>query len=797
MMFAANKIRLGAAGLAAALACGAAPCFAQLEEVVVTARKKAEPLQTVPIAITALSGSELRGAGIATLEAAAPGIPNFHHAQAAISSDIFVVRGIGTIGSSAGFEQAVGRVFNGFFYGRSRLGRSAFMDMERLELLKGPQGAIIGKNTSAGAINISSNKPTAEFEGYLSGNYNFEASEGYTLEGAASGPIGDSARGRAAFRLDDKDGWTENNNTGAAEQSKEDLSARLILDVDLSDSFSAELLYQYGKFRRLGRNREWSRCSPANRAAIIAQDPKAECDFDGARSTVFVYNGETRGEPHDTDLGIFGATLTLERDAFTIISLSNWSDYQVFDMWDIDQSTAERTNGLWEEDFSQFSQELRIHSAGGGALDYIAGLYFQRTALDYFAPFDFHRGADSGRRVRDSEQDSETLAVFAQVDWRLAAAWTLTLGGRYTDESKDGFTQAWYAPLYDPAKAPEDAEAVLLAPGAAAPGFSGATRVIEGDASLGFRTLTNGPLIGDNALRGEIDDADFSPNASLQWHVAAGGMLYLNYAKGFKGAGFDLQSVTPSVDNPMVAYPFDSESSTHFELGGKHAIGGRARFNWALFRTKFEDMQVTSLDGISLRQTVSNAASATVKGLEFELAWAPADAFNLGLSLGWIDAAFDTFAAAPCWAGQTAAQGCGIVDVGSGAMAQDLSGEPLPYAPELSWSLDADYAIRIGQGGLQLVLAAQYYWIDDAILQLDADANNFQESYGKLNASLRLQDAAGNWSAALLGRNLTNEFTANYSNDTAALTGGINANGTHYSFLEETRAIALQVRWNF
>ena len=328
--------------------------LAQIEEITVTARKREESMQDVPIAITAIGGEALQAQGISTLETAAPSIPNLHHAQATISSDIFAIRGVGTSGSNVGFEQAVGMVYNGFFFGRSRFGRSTFLDLERMEVLRGPQGALVGKNTSAGAISFVPKKPTEAFEAYARVAYNFEGAEGTTLEGAVSGPFSDTVRGRIALRYNDHDGWVENNNTGKSEQSAEDLTARFILEWDITDSLGAEFMYHYGDFQHEGRNREWSACSPDNAVAIPAADPNAECNFDAVRSTLFVYNGETIVEPHDTRFDLFGVTLNWDLDGYDITSLTSWSEYDADDVWDIDQSVVERTNAEWHETYEQF-----------------------------------------------------------------------------------------------------------------------------------------------------------------------------------------------------------------------------------------------------------------------------------------------------------------------------------------------------------------------------------------------------------------------------------------------------------
>ena len=757
--------------------------IAQIEEVIITARKRAESLQDVPLAVSAINGDSIQKEGLPDLQAVALSIPNFHQTEAVVSSDIFIMRGVGTAGSNISFEQAVGQVFNGFFYGRSRFGRAMFLDLERLEVLKGPQGALIGKNTTAGAINITSKKPTEEFEAYLNASYDFKASKGYTLEGVVSGPITDTVRARIALRKDDRDGWMENVNTGTPESIRDDLTVRALVDIDFSDTISGEFLWQKSDLLHQGRNREWSECSPANAAEIVAADPRADCKFDGKRSTIFVWNGEERSEDHNTNNEVFGFTLNADFEDFTVTSLTNYTDLNAFDIWDIDQSSRAYTNTSLTEDFQQFSQEVRIASNGAETLDYIAGIYYQNTELFYSQPFEFLRGPHTGFRNNESTQDTETKAVFAQVDWHLNEEWTITVGGRYTDETKDSTTSSWYSEVFNPSN-------LYIADGLenTVTGWDGTVSVFPGNPNLGFAKLVNGPTVGNDTLRGSHNETDFSPNASVQWKFNDDQMFYFNYSQGFKSGGFDLQK-RDTKDTAFDTWQFDPEQSIHYELGGKHdLLESTLRFNWAVFNTEFSDMQVTALDGITLIQVTTNASNATTQGAEVDIQWSPNDVFNLSFAAGITDAKFDEFSNAPCWAGQTAEQGCTDGQ-------QDISGRQLPFSSDLSYTVEGDYTFHL-ENGMELKLWAQYLWIDEMMLQLDLDPLDYQEAYGKVNARISLTGNDEKWSVSLVGRNLTDEYTTGYSSDTAALVPTA-SNGTHFKFLDETRAIGIQARINF
>ncbi len=345
-----------------------------LEEIIVTARKREESLQDIPISVQTFSGEEITQQGIVALQDLAPYTPSFSYTPAPGASDLYFMRGLGTFGSGIHFEPGVGQVFNGFFSTRGRLGRSALVDVAQVEILKGPQGAIIGKNTSLGAINITSNKPTEEFEASVGLQYNFEASEGYEVDGVLSGPMSDSIRGRFAVNYRDVDGWIKNTETGDELSKSEDLTARLIVDFDITETMTAEVMYQRTDIDRLGKARMPTGCqefappagpphsigrATANGFNCFLDDTSGTVDLrrDSAGGPVFA-----SGEPFTLENDFFGLTLVWEMEGFDITSLSGYFDYEITDMFSGDQTPRERVSIQNEERYDQFYQEIRINS---------------------------------------------------------------------------------------------------------------------------------------------------------------------------------------------------------------------------------------------------------------------------------------------------------------------------------------------------------------------------------------------------------------------------------------------------
>lgn len=785
---------LVAVGLAIAMPL---PVFsAELEEIVITARKREESLQDVPIALQAVSGGQIAEQGIVDLQQLAPYTPNFSYIQAAGASDLYFMRGLGTFGSGIHFEPSIGQVFNGFFSTRSRLGRSALIDVAQVEVLKGPQGAIIGKNTSLGAINITSNRPTEEFEGSLSAQYNFDASEGYEVEGIVSGPFSDSVRGRAVINYRDVDGWVDNTVTGDSNRKAEDLTLRLMLDIDLSETVDLGLMYQRTDYDHEGKARIITGCpefqGPAGPPQTMARAESLGllCTKAAQNSTVDFRrdaNGNlfNSNEPFTLESDFFSATLSFEFENFTVTSLTGITEYDIADTFSGDQINAERVSINNDENFEQLYQEIRIvGSAPSDAFDYIAGITYFDGELDAFQAF---HGADravgppipdnvavSRNEFQASQTDSK--AIFGQIDWHLSEQFTLTAGLRYTDESREGSKAQIVGEVYTSnlAAAPVPCNVPFIP----------------------LSACTNGD---GTPVTGEIDDQNTSYNVSLQYMPSEDHRFYVTGATGFKSGGFDLRGA----GNPN-NFVFGEEETTNFEIGGKHYfLDNSMRFNWTIFSTEVEDLQVSANDPVLIQQVVA-AADATSEGIELDMLWAtPVEGLTLNFVGSYTDATYDEFFGS-CYLGQVAspativngsANGCDNVGVAVGNFTgvQDLAGETLPLAPEISYVIGADYSMPVGD--IELTASAKYIYIDEQFMSIERDPLGFQGSTGRVDASLVLRgnpDSDNEWTLALIGRNLNDELVHTFVNASTLSSAAVVT-----SNLEETRSISLRASMSF
>jgi iron complex outermembrane receptor protein len=751
----------------AILATSSAPAFAQLEEIVVTARRRAESLQDVPISVQAISGEQIAEQGLIDLASLAPYTPNFNIVQSPGASDLIFMRGVGTYGSGVHFEPSVGQVFNGYFSTRSRLSRTALIDVAQVEVLRGPQGAIIGKNTSLGALNITSNRPTDEFEGAFNIAYNSEASKGVETQAILSGPLSENVRGRLVADYRDVDGWVDNRVTGNSLQSQKDTTIRAMLDWDISDTLTAEFLYQYNDLDRNGKPREVVECFAPGVIPRTRADPATlgfDCQQNASNQTGNLQRASPDGplydpgEPFTSRAHIAGVTLNFEFENFNLASLTNFTSYEINDNFSGDLLPTERANIQNTEDFEQIYQEFRATSNSDGDVGWTLGATYFKGELEAYQVF--HAAFANTSRNEFQRSDTESLSTFGQIDWDINDQMTLAVGARYTKEDRNGAKAQAQAPLYGTIPNTLDNPATGIGCGP------------------GFRACTNGD---GSPVTGSISDSGLSYNLALQYRTDESNMYYVSVATGFKSGGFDLRGA----GNPDT-FVFPEEESINYEIGGKHTLAdGALRVNWSIFNLEVDDLQVSTNDPVLIQQVVGKAQVSS-KGLEIDGAWAASDALTLTFTGALLDSTFDQFTS-ECHAGQTAATGCN-----GGLFVQD--GLTLPQAPEQQLVLGAKYNWALNNG-MDLTLGGSYSYLSDYHVTLPRDPVGFQDSISRLDASLVLTGTTASdkrWSVALIGRNLGDELVKNWCN-----TSGLSGGGVASCSIEQTRYVSLRSTINF
>jgi len=788
-------ILTGAAVPVSAFAQEATQTRAVLDEIVVTARKREEGLNDVPIAITAMTGDMIQESNLSDISGLAEELPNLSFGEAFSSSDRFAVRGISTNGTNVGFEQAVGFNVDGFYFGRSRFGQTMFLDLERVEVLKGPQNTLIGKNNTAGAINIVTRKPGNEFGGYVSGTYDFEAAEGFSLEGAVDVPFSDSVRARVSGRVEDKDGYVIDGISGSNDGgAKDSWTLRGLLEWDVSDTVDATVLLQHGDIDRGGRARELN-------GNCIAVAPIGDCITNNIKWQDNSWGGAPLDEFTRTTYTLAGLTVNWAlNDDWTLTSLTNFTEYEGDDFSTADFNlNADGQLVNIEDDFNQITQEIRILGTPSDNIDFIAGAYFNDNEVTSKQNIQFCGGRGSNcvnalspdytglQRNFEGFQDSTTFSVFSQVDFHINEQWTIAVGGRYTTEDKDVTGRKFLSDL------------VGINQGAGTPigttDFMGGGNCPSLGGSINGRAVVCfGPLMaGSNSGNFSRSEDDFSPNAVLTWKPSGDDLMYLSYAEGFKGGGYQLWPVGPGALTANQV-EFDGEGARSYELGGKHTLAGQTlQFNWAVFQTEISDLQVSAFDAQLTSQNIVNAAAVTSKGIEADFTWLPDANHRVVVAGAYLDATYDTYEGATCYPGQTAALGC----VGG---VQDLSGTDVQYSPKTQFNIAVDGKYPAGDT-LEWGWRGAYAWRDDQFIGSQSHpVADVQEAYGKLNASLFVAPQNGNWRLSLIGSNLTDEITGNFANSSREprqTDPNVLPSAPSFFFTAPGRQIAVQARYNF
>lgn len=723
-----------------------------LEEILVTARKREESLQDIPVSVAVVSGQEIRSKNIQNLQDLSIQVPNFFVTESFVGDSMFI-RGVGSGQNNLGFEQAVGQVVDGIFYGRSRFSRLSFLDIDRVEILKGPQGALIGKNTTAGAINITTARPTDEFEAYLSTTYEWEGAEGYSVEAAVSGPLSNTLRGRLAVNFLDKDGFIRNTTTGEDDVSAEDVVARGSLAWDLSEDVEVLFQYQYGDIDREGGNNQYSNCDAVsqqvptapvnvNFTRIFAGIAPDDCRANFTRTGTAAKRG-VNVEGKETEFNTYGITVNWQIGDHTLTSLTSYAEYEYLDLQDgdrtaVDLLTVDNFGTLPEfgEDYQQVSQEFRLASPTGEHWDYVLGLYYldKEQETNYTVHF-ANIASLPVSRTTDTFEDGTTYAVFGQATYHFSEHLDATFGGRYTYEEKDAHSIQFPRQLYT--QTPSDCG--LPAAGAC------------------FR----------HDIEDDFDDTDFSPSVSIQWRPSDDTLFYASVARGFKAGGFDHLLVANQTSDTSILdrFQFDSEEVTAFEIGTKMTLAnGAAQLNAAIFRSEFDDLQLGGfLNSTEVINTVTNAGSAISQGVEADFRWRATQGLTLTGVIAYLDSTYDEYDNAPCYTLQA---------VGCVNGRQDLSDEKLQFATDWKGSVSAEQVWSISDR-LSLSGFVQVSYVDEFPLQADLDPKLFQDDYTKVDARLTLSANNGSWELSLIGRNLSDRKTSNYGDDVPGQAGSV------------------------
>ena len=704
---------------AIALATYGANAIAQgvLEEVIVTAQKRAENIQEVPISITAFSGEFLEENGIQRVSQVAHITPNFSIAGSTQPSNSRIqIRGIGAAGNNA-IEPSVGVFIDGVYYPRPGSTIGLLKDISSFEVLRGPQGTLFGRNTVAGAMNITTRNPSQETEGAIELGYG--AYDLYEVGGSFNAALSDSVAGRIAFMYADRDGYGDNLLTGEEYGARDDLVVRGKLQFEVSDQLSVLVAADHAKINAEGIGSEVLNATSnpvfeARNAALYGASPVTDDSYDWKVNQVVNDDHEDEQSGVSVDINYEFANGTQLR---SITAARTWEATYT----DGDVNIArELIPGTTDYDNETLSQELQLTSPGGETVDWLAGVYYYEEEYDIDLVRDAGEafcaptiaaiagpqfgaiclaGPQEGATTNAFTQELESLAVFGQATWNVNDALSTTLGLRWTDDEKDG-------------------DYVAVVNNLAAGLFAA----------------------NENAVGMERNDSKTTWFGNVSWNASDDLMLFATASTGYKSGGFNSQSggSVPLGDRRI----FSPEETTNYELGVKSTLlDGTMTANATLYRMDIDDFQDRAFDGLSF--VVLNAGEVRQQGIEVDINWVPIEPLRIVAGMGYLDSEYLSFRTAP-----------GL----PGGPPQDLTGERRNFSPEWQTSVTADWTQPLGNG-LQWFVGTSWSWLDEQNVGTSSnnDPQAMQDAYSIVNARLGLRSAAGDWEIALFGNNLTEE----------------------------------------
>lgn len=671
-----------------------------IEEVTVTARRRQEAMQDVPLAVSAMGAEELRTQLITDISQVAAQVPSFtFQSQNALESEMFI-RGVGSVRlNSATADPSIGTFLDEIYIGRRGAATPPIFDLERIEVLRGPQGTIFGKNVVGGAINMITAKPTQEFDAGASvalGNYSSVLAEGFV-----SGPISDRVSARLAINHESHDGYAHNVVRDEELEDLESTAVRGTLAWEISDTMRLTLTADASKTDSGGSSRHAVDDPNVPGFGFITPNISADPRTNYSPYEQFA-NRETSGVTARFEWDIGNLSLIYLAGLRNGEGNIAWTQAGAGSPPSITDSTLRQY-----EDYQGLTQEIRLQSDPEKRLRWSTGLYYlkeevqrhsRNTAISFLPG-----GPGSTRDTLDGDNQyiasSETTSygVFGEFEYDLMPNLTLSVGGRYTTDEKK-----------------LDSRAEILSLG------------LPGD------LYSPAPLLEEYHITPSQDWSEFTPRVGLQWKPTDDVLVYAAYSTGYKGGGW--QGASPDAAAASKAY--DPETATSWELGIKADwLNGRLRTNLAAFRTDFEDLQVELLDDVSLTLIVANAADALIQGVEFEVKARATHWLTLSASGSLIDAEYREY-----------------TDPLRGT---SYDGNRIQRTPEYQFTLGGDVDLPITDK-LNFIASANYTYQDQ--MYWGPENTNRESGYGILNGRMGVTSVDGRWSLTVWGRNMNNEL---------------------------------------
>tara|TARA_B110000091_G_scaffold15442_1_gene14610 strand:+ start:267 stop:2636 length:2370 start_codon:yes stop_codon:yes gene_type:complete len=778
-----------------------------LEEVIVTAQKRNQSENDIGIAISTWTGNELRDMGVVSAEDMALRTPGLTvNESSATGVPLYTIRGVGFQDYSTGASSTVGIYFDQVAMPYTVMTRGLLFDAERVEVLKGPQGDLYGRNTTAGQINFISNKPSEEFE--VGVNVGYSSYSTVDFEGFMNGSMGENVQGRIALKtIQSSDGWQKSVD-GDDELGEKDVTA-------LRASFNIELS-QDAKLLLVAHHVDDQSDNKANTAYDGREIGLAEFSAPYSAVAPYLASGETppwystddnesAGWTNSYTSPITGTTFDLrpKRDNqlrgmsarldwdFGNVSLTSITAYNKFERverndWDGGQYND--SSNINTTDLSVFSQELQL-SGSTESVDWLVGAYYSTDEMEeyyhYFMSDSLYGGASlvfdiapfklNGTGILELDtkyqQETDSSAIFGHVEWQFTDALKLTVGGRYTKEQRDWSGCTYVADDNSLGSFNNVLFGTTLSAGSCGTiddRPSSPTFILgllgTPDANNGLAVFTD--TIDTSRMMGKIG-LDYTPSDNV--------LYYASISQAFKSGGFNGANSNTTTQ----LMPYDEEILTSYEIGAKATLlEGSMQLNAAVFSYDYKDKQeqdrvITLVGAIS---GLTNVDESSITGAEIDIQWLPTDGLRLAFGGAWLDTEIDQ------WQAVDVANSAWLVNTAT----FDASGSELPQAPSLSYTALIGYDTNITEN-LILGMALDLSYTDKTTGGVAPERAT--EDYTVINARLSISDASEKWKTLLWVRNVADEDY--YA---SAFLGG---NGPYVRSMGMPRTVGVSLSYSF
>lgn len=784
-----------------------------LEEIIVTATKVERNVQDIPVAVSAFSGQMLNDSGIRDIRELSAVAPSLIANRSQTSTNAsFSIRGIGTSGQNFGLESSVGLYIDGAYRSRQNSIVNNLVDVEAIEVLRGPQGTLFGKNTPSGAISIRTVRPGHDVNSFVElqaanrGQFNLAAAGNVSL-------IEDVLAMRATIFSASRDGYVDDAFLGENAINDQDRQGgRLQFLYTPSDELDVRVILDYAEIdeiccatiTRLSNLTATDRVDPVTGGPVFGSDALLTAFgatlFPGNRFDDYITAVDFLPESSNEDAGL-SVEINYDFESFTLTSISAFRDFKSFDRIDADFSNVDILSDMNDAEQQSFSQEFRITRDLGERGSLVAGVYYfeqdlnnvsQLSLGNFTSPFlsqdptlaaaiaglNAVSAATGGALPLAADpfpanefandamsQEHESYAIFAQADFDLTDRLVLTAGVRYTEEEKNIiglFTNNNLGPAPDFA-------AIGLNLGLAGAGQAFDPSVFAPAYVPGWGLYTQPSLSPRSNLNATLEDDQVTGTVKLSWFATDSTMFYASYGTGFKSGGTNtdrIATIFPSV--------FGAETSTSAEIGMKADFDAQnVRVNVAVHSTNFDDLQANSFSGNGFN--LQNAGTAETYGAEIELWWKPAQMTDISLALVHNIADFDEFRLGTCWVATPFHTG--RTDPGQEDPSLPVcnrSGDRVPSNPEMTAFLTARQEFQIG-ANTSAYIRGEYSYQSDTMTDGNNEPLKLRPSFSHINLRVGFLFDSIDAELTLWGRNITDERFYETVFDVPVQAGKLNA----------------------